>query len=212
MNSRVIVGFSVLALCLSSFSPSIAEESQGTWRSLDGVRVLAPEDSKYTSEGGHLLLQEGDVIVDSADNAVLRTAMSVIDAKKKSLLFARVGGGHEHFFVLLGTVVLDVDHHKTMLNAGDEAIVSDKDLDYHTVTRNDQIGRRRVRIVKLHESRSVAFSEFSLIQAVEREPLLYRLVHSRDDEGRALRARLIKMAAVLNIVTSRHGQYVTGRH
>jgi len=127
--------------------------------------------------------------------------------KKRALAFFRVKPDMERCFDFLENVTVHYDKHTFALRPGEEAILAKKEPSYADILVDDDIGRRRVRLHKLSHDKGIALTEFSLVQAIEREPLIFPLVHSKDTKDKALKNRLLKMAAVLNMVTSRHGHY-----
>jgi hypothetical protein len=157
-------------------------------------------------------LQEGTLLLEADQASLISTPLASLQVKPHAVVYAKVHAGCEHLFVLLGPTRVTVGQHSVQLSSGDEAVVSDHETTNFDLAGQDDIGRRSIRVTKLADKLSFALAEFSLIQAVEREPMLYRLFHSHDSHDKLVRERLIKMAAVLNIVTGRHGRYSTGVH
>ena len=183
------------------------------WQTVEsGVRMSTSAGSHFSREGRSVKMDEGTLLLEADQPTTIQTPLSTLQVRAKSVVYIKVHHGNEHFFVLLGPAELKTGKHSAPLSSGEEAILLDHEPAYSDLVGQDDIGRRRIRVNKLSESESLALSEFSLIQAVEREPMLYRLVHSTDAHDKSVRERLIKMAAVLNIVTGRHGQYSTGVH
>lgn len=188
------------------------DDANPKWEQVENrMRFTVSDSAKYAVKGDEVSISEGELMVDAVANTRIKTRLSTIEAKSKSLVYVRSRAGTEHIFILLGSAPVVVDHHKELLNAGEEAVVTDHKPNYRDLVGDDDIGRRRLRTQPLVAGKHFATAEFSLIQAVEREPLIYRIFHSADSEDRLLKGRLIKTAAVLNIVTARHGQYSTGQ-
>src|SRR5262249_37309724 len=144
-------------------------------------------------------------------DATIRLPMSQIDAKARSLVYCRARQGCEHVIVLLGDAPVTVGRHRAQLSSGDEGIITDHDPKYLDLVGEDDIGRRGARLTPLPDNKTFTITEFSILDAIEREPLIYHLVHSDDARDRALKGRLMKTAAALNMVTFRHGPYSNGR-
>jgi hypothetical protein len=197
----------------TSLSPALCAEDKGgyKWQRVESkMRLAAREDAQYEVDGSDVRLKAGALMLDAFAPVTLKLPLATVQPKARSLVFVRARPGCEHVFVLLGNAPVTVGRHRTMLSTGEEAVITDHQPDYKDLVGEDDIGRRRLRLTPLPENKTFVLSEFSLIQAVEREPLIYALIHSGETQDRALKARLMKMAAVLNIVTGRHGQYTTG--
>jgi hypothetical protein len=181
------------------------------WHQVENrMRIAGSDLTKYEVNGSELRLDSGSLLLEALTPSTIKLRLSEVQVKPKSLVFVRARDGCEHVFVLLGSAPVTVGRHRTALNTGEEVVVTDHEPNYRDLVGQDDIGRRRVRLTPLPDKKCVALSEFSLIQAVEREPLIHELVHSPDAHDKALKDRLIKTAAVLNIVTARHGQYSAG--
>lgn len=222
LNAMIGSSFRALVIVVASLAMAVvpavsaAEDEDPlapAWQTVEPeVRMSTSKGSHFTRQGNAVKLEEGILVLDAEQAALIETPLARLGPRRKAVVYVKVRRGIEHFFVLLGPAEIKVGKHTAQLNSGEEAIVLDHEPGYSDLVGQDDIGRRRIRMTKLSESESMALSEFSLIQAVEREPMLYRLVHSTDVHDKSVRERLIKMAAVLNIVTGRHGQYSTGVH
>lgn len=210
MTSRRHKLLLLVALTFCAAMPGACAQSNEVWSQSHGQFNIASQDTtKLAVDGSHVHLTAGAAVIQAKGNGLVRTPEAIVELTKKSLAFVRTRPNCDHIFVLLGPARVIVGKHVVSLNSGDEAIVSNHDANYKDLVGADEIGRRRFRITKLPDAKSIALNEFSLVQALEREPLLYQLVHSQGKDNKSLKDRLLKMAAVLNIVTSRHGPYTT---
>lgn len=197
-----------MAIALCCALAAFAENTQGWTFSNEYFRAAVSERTKYKPEGSHLTVSAGEVLVEPTETMAIHSPHAETHASKKSLVYERLDKNADHVFVLLGRANVHVGRHSTSLKSGDEVVVSPQEPTTNDIV-GDEIGRRRLRLVKASNGFTVASTEFSLVHAIEREPLLYSLVHSNSAASKAIKMRLIKMAAVLNFVTSRHGPYTT---
>ncbi|MBX9685226.1 MAG: hypothetical protein K2X27_00915, partial [Candidatus Obscuribacterales bacterium] len=92
------------------------------------------------------------------------------------------------------------------IGAGQESILSrDKEAILATYKR-DAVGRRRVQHFNLTTS-TLATSEISIITLMASSPVLSAVAGSKDAENKELTAKLLKMAACLQVAVGAHGNY-----
>ncbi len=160
-----------------------------------------------------LQLDRGEVIVEPSHCLVVTTPLAETQLSHKAVVLFRIQGGNERCMVLWDggpeSVVIVFHNRKLCLTAGQEALLTDYDPNYREIVESDDIGRRRIQIHDLKEHKHIVTAEFSLLHALQRDPLLYDLAHSKDKHDRTLRERILKTAAVLDLVTARHGRYTT---
>lgn len=214
---RYVLALAVAAFMICAFphvsqgSNEYCESGEPTWHDVEHkLRFSSDADAKFEVGRDGVSVQRGSLIFDVMNSTTIKLPLSTVETKSHSLIFVRSQDGCEHVLVLLGSAPVRVGPHRAVLNSGEEAVVTDHEPTYKDLAGQDDIGRRRFRMTALPDNRTLAVSEFSLIQALEREPLIHNLLNCNDGRDRALKMQLIKMAAVLNIVTARHGQYTTG--
>ncbi len=174
------------------------------------LKIAVCQGAQYKRAGTVVELSEGSMLLEAVKPAVIKTPLSLLEVRCRGLVFVRVSTGAERIFVFLESARLICGKHFVGLGSGEEAYVADHEPQVREILVDDAIGRRRARVVKLGEGKGLAMSEFSMVQAMEREPVIYQVIHSGDPQDLALRDKLVKTAAVLNYVTSRHGQYSGG--
>lgn len=208
MTSPVrIVIIAAVSLCCTVAS-AWAQDSK-TWTKIeDKYKIAVAAETKYTVEGSHVGVTSGPALLEPNETMTVVTPHAELRVNRKTLLFVRITPETDHIFVLLGNASVRVGKHSSGLSSAEEAIVTSREPTTKDLV-GDEIGRRRLRLTKLANGKTLALTEFSLVHAIEREPMLYSLVHSDSREGKALKERLIKMAAVMSFVTSRHGPYTT---
>jgi hypothetical protein len=191
-------------------------QANGSWHTIDARhRAAVSDDARYEEHEKMAELNDGALLLEENNDYSLQLPLAEVYPRSHALVFARASGGCNHVFILLGNASVKVGRHLTQLHAGEELVIADHQTKpaelIYRLYRDDNIGRRRLQMDSLPGDRSLGMVEFSLVQAVEREPMLNNLMRSSDPHDRALRARLIKTAAVLNMVTGTHGMYILGR-
>jgi hypothetical protein len=183
------------------------DEHSAAWQSIDSHRKLTmSEGCQITQKPDECLVEDGDVMVDCKGGYAIKSHLAEVNGRG-ALLFIRVTQSSQHVYVLYGDATVQVGRRNTRLHAGEEAVVADSAFDAGERMRQDLIGRRRLRMVQVDETKALSVSEFSIVQAVEKEPAISRLFHSTDPRDKAAKEQLLKTAAVLNFVTGTHGPY-----
>ena len=172
--------------------------------------ACSPDSVFRKSDERILVLDSGTFLIESESPITLKTPMSVIHLRSKSTVLVKVRTGQERTYVLLETAHVVTDHHTASLRFGEEALVTDHAPFRGELAGESDVGLRQLRVFELENNRKMVTMEYSLVQAMEREQLLGQIVHSNHQHDKFLREKLMKCAAVLNMVTSKHGQYAGG--
>ncbi len=213
MTSAFKLHLLAIALALSFWGLAAQSAKPAFWTEVrDEMNYRASEGTHLSVVGDQIEVTSGAVLVEPKLDTVIKTPQFIIQAKKKSLILVRVRSGCDRVFTFLGPASMLIGKQATSLVSGDEAIVTDHEPRLVDIVGEDEIGRRRVRTTTISGGKTISLTEFSLVHSIERESMLYHLVHSSEKQSKGLRDRLMKMAAALNIVTSRHGRYTTGTH
>ena len=101
-----------------------------------------------------------------------------------------------------------VGNRSVSVAVGEELVVGPDDGLLLKSMRADGISRRRSHSYEIGPEGKLVQSEISLISLMRNSAILSHLNNSVDREDRALIARLTKMAACLQTVTSGHGSYI----
>lgn len=175
-------------------------------------RAAAGADLKAAGKN-RLEISSGKLLLESTGPCVVATPIADIFIKRKALVLIRASQNASRCLVLwdsdLGAVTVVCQKRHVRLGPGDEALVTDHEPKGSEVMEDD-IGRRRIKVHVLGSGKAFTTAEFSLLQALDRDPLLHEMFKSPDDRDRILKEKIIKIAAVLNMVTGRHGFYTTG--
>lgn len=154
-----------------------------------------------------LELNSGTFLVESKGHLSVQLPLSSWELPSKTMVLIRVSPGSERLYCLLESATAVSHKHNIAIRCGEEVLITKHMPAPHELTGEFDVGVRQLRATDLAEDRKVATMEFSIVQAMEREPLLSQISHSKHSHDKALRERLLKAAAVLNYVTSRHGPY-----
>ncbi len=205
-----------------SIAPNIDQAVQKTskqnfnlsqhWQEDDKDYNLASEiGSKFTKTGDRIItLESGTFLIECESAITLKTPMSTIHLKPDAIILVRVQEGRERTYVLLETAHINSQHHTMALRCGEECVLTDHPPFRGELAGESDVGLRQLRVHDLKENHKLITMEYSLVQAMEREPLLNQIIHSEHSHDKTLRDKLLKAAAVINMVTGRHGQYAGG--
>lgn len=176
------------------------------YRSAPGaeIRQLAPD---------RIALERGEAVFEPEHPVAIVTPLAEAHLVRKAAVLFRVQPGSERLMVLWdkgdNSVTVICKQRRLSLGSGNEVLIADHAPNYHEVTEPGDIGRRRIKLHTIGGQAHAVTSEFSLMQALERDPLLYDLSHSKEPRDRALTVNILKTATVLNMVTAGHGYYST---
>lgn len=222
-SARISMWIVPVALVLTSFNACPAKDKdavESQFVEQSGESRLESHYAATVGDDGQLSivspqeveLKSGSALVEAKEASDVIAGKSRASMKKGSLALFRVEGTTARCFVLLGTVKIHAgDKLRAEPNAGTEVVLADHHPDQHELLYRDELGRRNPKLHKLENGLFLATAEFSLVQALDREPLVAALVHSKEPRDKNLKNKLIKTAAVLNMVTSHKGHYGTGR-
>ncbi len=205
--------FGLLVSPVGSVASSDVEKSKSKlsefWTDDEKDFNLAIENgSEFSKVSDDVLqLKKGSFLVESEGAVSLRLPMSELQLKPKTIILVRITNNSERFFCLLDEAVLTVSGKSFIIHCGEESLLSDHNPRPSELTGENEVWVRQGIGTDIADDRKLAMMEFSIIQAMEREPLLYQVSHSKHGHDRALRDKLLKAVAVLNFVTNKHGQY-----
>lgn len=205
-----------------SIAPNIEQAAQKTskqnfnlsqhWQEDDKDYNLACDTSaKFVKTGDRIItLESGTFLIECEAAITLKTPMSTIHLKPDAMVLLRVQEGRERTYVLLESAHINSQHHSMALRCGEECLLTDHPPYRGELAGESDVGLRQLRVHDLKENHKLITMEYSLVQAMEREPLLNQIIHSEHNHDKTLRDKLLKAAAVINMVTGRHGQYAGG--
>jgi len=155
-----------------------------------------------------LSLKSGSFLIESEGNITLTTPEAILHLKPRSMALVRIQPGSERFCCMLENLTLECHKRSLSLLYGEEVLLADHKVNGEELRGDYSVGVRRPSVIDLTDQWRLARMEFSLLQAVEREPLLVQISHSKHSHDKFLRDKLLKTAAILNMFTTGHGQYI----
>ena len=216
--SKLAVGLAIQALLMAPATIQQAalagdgdEAASAGWQHHRGdFHFRSTPGSQYSLSGKDAIrLAAGSLLIDSHRPITVSTPMATTIVRSGTLLLVRVQAGNDRILIVHdnnhGKAKLVCEKFFIRLAPGEDALVTDHEPAYREIVGHDEIGRRRVKVHNIHGDSHVTTSEYSILQALERDPLLYELCRSRHRRDRTLKGKIIKTAAILSQVTSDHG-------
>lgn len=184
------------------------ELSAGWTSSTKSYNLAAPADAKFKEVSpARLELESGTVLIEALKPTTVVTPLSELELKPKSLVLVRASHGADRALALLENAEVTASKRSTEVRFGEQVLVTERAPSHAELVGEEQIGIRQIRQHPIGNDRYISIMEFSLVQATERIPIVSKVIHSGHAHDKALKQRLLKAAAVLNMVTSRHGGY-----
>ena len=220
-NMHKIVLLLLLTLVYSAFSvtggPAIAKsENEKAEKNLSqfwqesgrhyNIAVEIGASFKKVSEN-ELAFDNGSFLIESKGQLQIHLPMCTWQMQPRSMILVRIAEGSERLYCLLGGSSAISPENKVPLAVGEEMLILKRRPDESDPGGEFDIGVRQLHMYNLNKSSQMLIMEFSIPEAMEKEALLSQISHSRHAHDRALRERLIKAAAILNMVTTKHGPY-----
>ncbi len=151
-------------------------------------------------------LKTGTFLIESQGGLELQLPWSVMSMPGKSMVLIRISkDGSERIYCLVDSVNVACEKRSISMRCGDELLLTDHNPQ-RELGGEYAVMVRQLRISSLADKIQAATMEFSIVQAMMREPLLNQISHSTHPHDRVLRTRLLKAAAIFQMFPSR-GQY-----
>ncbi len=205
----VLLSFSSAALSASSEAEKERGKLSDYWQEAGKHFNLACENgSDFKALSDKILdLKIGTFLIESQGGLELKLPQSVIDMPGKAMILVRIErDGSERVYCLFESVAVSSAKREIQLRCGDEVLLSDHVPKGHELVGEYEVMVRQLRSTALTEKLQVTTMEFSIVQAMLREPLLNHVSHSDHPHDRVLKSRLLKSAAIFQMFPSR-GQY-----
>jgi YVTN family beta-propeller protein len=183
------------------------ETASGLLKHTGRARVSHGEDSAM------LTLRSGEALIAASKRMVVKCGQIKVSAQRGTyVLISRQGkvlkvrNLHETASNSVRVIVRDkyVD-----LAAGQEVILSTSEELLVKASKQDAIGRRRVKVVPLANGIKMLRSEISLVSLMQRNGTLATMLRSSDSLDKKIAGKVVKMAACLMYACSSHGSYST---
>jgi hypothetical protein len=156
-----------------------------------------------TDKDGALVLQHGEVLMQTTGDANIKTIHGMITAKRGTLVHVVSKQGKVYIKACVNDVKVSAHGTEVALPIGQELMLSvmpPTEADLHP---SDGIGRRKQDIRALADGTSLVMSDFSMISLIANLPSLRK----DDGGGRKIIEKMLKTAAALDVVTRSHGSY-----
>lgn len=191
--------------------PKAAQELKSLWvqqgqvKYLDGARV-------EVEDFGRIAINQGEAVLEAKE------AMSV---RLNEYFLKLAPGAIVHVNVQKDAIVLrnlkEFKHNSVLFKAkgrsiecagGSELIAGNDAAGVFAEMKKDGVARRNLRSIETAQGTIVINkSEFDLTSLLQYSPIMWKLYESRNEHDRKLIAQVLKMDAVLSVVTSGRGEY-----
>jgi hypothetical protein len=211
----VMVGFAPVAAGADNLGVDLPPTLSSAWQGSGNYKYKSGLQSNVQELSANTVkIVSGDVVLEVMKPTTVELPLSKAFIARKALVLFKLEDGVEKVMVIwddgFKTVNLVFGNRKLKLGPGDEAVATGFEPRYRQILEQDDIGHRRVRMHHLGHKNYVTTAEFSLLQALETNPLLSEITRSSDPHDRLIKERIIKTAAVLSFVTRHHGTYSRG--
>ncbi len=170
-------------------------------------------DSKFgVDEDGKITLDSGEAVFEAKNHMRVRAGEVVVDFQPGSIIYINskkdvvvVRNLKENFEK---NVIMRIGGRSIKCAAGEELVIGNELPHVMTEMKNDGVGRRNVRAIEaLGANILINKSEFSLTALMQYSPIMRALYASKNEGDKQLLADVIKMDAVLSLVTAKRGSY-----
>jgi hypothetical protein len=162
----------------------------------------------------HIELVSGQILIDAHHTIYVDSPLASVQLKRGALVLFRISNGVERFMVVHdnghGSAQIVCKKFSVTIGPGEEAMITHHEPSHREILETDDIGRRRVKMHLVGDDHHITTSEYSILQALERDPLLFEISKAQHHHDRVLKSKIIKTAAVLSHLTSHHGFYSSG--
>lgn len=179
------------------------------------VSMLAARGSTFKlNRTGNIDVVDGSAFLVLPTTHVINTPVGKVIARKGSLLSLDSGRTKMRVRACsgMGDVTVVAAGKKVALAIGQEILVADHRPEKSDALPDDGVGRRNVVAHAIDEKFTAVLSDFSIPSMIVANPHLLALRMPVTSEEKKVSDQLIKMSAVLQQVTSKHGPYLVQPH
>lgn len=170
---------------------NITEVGRGAYYLTGGNVLVHPDNNDVV-----VLTENGAVLVEKGSAAVIRAEFS--NTRVLNISDTRAHG--VHFYVLNRDVKLTT--------GGEVTFSKDGMVDVNMILKRDSLGRRSMQIVELEKGKYVVINQFSIADALLRDPVLRELLDSDEEKDIKLANEIMKTAAaVAAVIDKERGPY-----
>lgn len=190
--------------------PEISKKTFAT--SIDGSRVIQAPGAQMTQVAeSNFNIKNGDVLIEAGKTTTVKIRQYSVELKKGTVALISVNNKrikiHNLCESTLGSMTLDNGKKPVSVAAGHEVILGSTSGEINAEMRNDGIARRRVHMLEAADGTSSSIAEFSMVSIATQNKCIKHLFVSNDNSDKAIKERVLKMAACLMHVTSSRGAY-----
>ena len=175
-----------------------------TIQHLGNARVTA-------DKSGQINLLEGEILVCPASSISVQAGsvrISFVSGSIGLVSFKNGSVGARNAYASGNQLVaVDLSGKHFGLNPGEELIVAGTDPGVSSMLKAEPFGRRKVIRTKLPTGEHLCHSEVSLISILQLDQLLKRVCRDGNERDKAMKDKIVKLAAALMHATGSHGQY-----
>ena len=161
---------------------------------------------------GKLTLDHGEAIFEAKDHMRIRAGEVVVDCQPGSIVYLNA---KKDVIVVRNlkemyekNVMMRVGGRSLKCAAGQEMVVGNEIPSVVNEMKSDGVGRRNVRAIEtLSGNVLINKSEYSMTSFMQFSPIMRALYNSKNEGDKQLLSDLIKMDAVLQLVTGKRGTY-----
>jgi hypothetical protein len=190
--------------------------SSGSIRTFSTHSALVKHDGKAMISFEHptiMQLTKGETLVSADKLTMIKTPHSMITINPGTIALISVVDNVTKVRNLwesgTGTIRQSVNGKFVDICAGQESILGMNEMTVNKALNKDQVGRRRMRNIDVPGGMRMARAEVSLVTVMQNVNFIADLVNSNNQTDKALVAKMVKMAAVCQQATAKHGQYQT---
>jgi hypothetical protein len=162
-------------------------------------------------QNNEIVVKSGETLVSSSERTIVHAGDALINVAPGAVAMIHAHNGvvkvRNMFDKSAHSVVVFVNNRQIDVPVGQEAAFGSHDVAVAQAIKSDSVGRRRIRHVKMANNKAVMLSDVSLLSILQNSELLARIMDKNDSANKALRNKLLRMAAVLSTVTAKYGAY-----
>lgn len=190
--------------------PEFSAKTLGT--NIGGHRVIkAPGADIIEVSDSDFSIKNGEVLVEAAKTTTIKIRQYSVELKKGTVALISVNSKrikiHNLCESALGSMTLDNGKSPISVAAGHEVILGSTTGEINSEMKHDGIARRRVHMLEAADGSSSSIAEFSMVSLATQNKCIKHLFVSADNSDKAIKERVLKMAACLMHVTSARGSY-----
>lgn len=173
------------------------------------IRTLSAAGNELQEIDGKVQLSGGVLFAHADSDAAVRSRIGWIEAARGAVFAVEAQNSNLRVRACSGPGLIWVhaEGRRIPLAPGQEILVTDHHPKDEETSPGDSIGRRQIETVRM-DRLSVTMSEFSMVSMMRSCPSLAALRRADcSEEHRQLRSAMLRTAAAVHVVTSKHGRY-----